>query len=73
MAVMEGGEARSWYSGSHGGSANGLPTAASGGMTGANGQTNELPGGQIQVNFFQMIINKITPSPSGENYWLRKF
>ena len=52
MAVMEGGEARSWYSGSHGGSANGLPTAASGGMTGANGQTNELPGGQMQVNFF---------------------
>ena len=53
MAVMEGGEARTWYSGSHGGAANGLPTAAaSGGMTGANGQTNELPGGQMQVIFF---------------------
>ncbi len=51
MAVMEGGEARTWYSGSHGGAANGLPTAtASGAMAGGNGQTSELPGGQMQVN-----------------------
>ncbi len=65
MAVMEGGEARTWYSGSHGGTANGLPTAAaSGGMAGANGQTSELPGGQMQVDlFFFLFLEENTLIP----------